>query len=396
MSDHRWRVLLVEDDEEDYLLTREMLSVSREFTYKLEWTPDYNQARDKILTNSYDAILMDYALGIHSGLDLIRDVTEQGCKSPIILLTGRGNIDIDLQAMEVGATDYLLKDEATPSLLERAIRYAILNKQNEEALLNAKAELETRVEERTRELIAQNATLEAEINERMRVEAELAEMQRRLIDRNEVERLELARDIHDGPMQDLYGLIFQIDALTVDFTGGQDEVAAQTIKERLLQVIQSLRVMSRELRPPALAPYGLEKAIRSHAENIRQVHPDLQINLDLDEDGLALPEHVRLALFRIYQVAITNVIRHSKATKVEIYLTLDPIYIRMVVGDNGCGFEVPLRWIEFARQGHLGLVGAVERAEAVGGHLEVESASNGGTQIRVIVPRNGRMPATAG
>lgn len=387
MIDRQWRILLVEDDEEDYLLAKDMLAQARGKKYLLEWESTYETARTAILSRPFDAILMDYALGAQTGLDLMREVTAQGCKAPIILLTGRGNYDLDMQAMQTGVADYLSKSEATPNSLERTIRYAILQKQTEEMLLAAKQELEERVQERTRELTNKNLALEAEISERERIENELAELRGRLIDRNEADRRELARDLHDGPMQDLYALVFQMDSLPTDFENNQGAETTVLMKERLLQVIQTLRAMSRDLRPPALAPYGLEKAIRSHVETVQQAHPELKIDLNLESDRQALPEAVRMSLYRIYQTAIANVVRHARAKRVRVSLMLEPEHARMEIQDDGCGFAMPLRWIELARGGHMGLVGAVERAEAAGGKLDIQSAPEKGTLIRVTVPR---------
>ena len=212
-------------------------------------------------------------------------------------------------------------------------------------------------------------------------ENELAEVQRRLLDRVEAERRELAREIHDGPMQELYGIIFAIDALM------QSDNPAEEIKERLLSVVQSLRTISRDLRPPALTPYGLQKAIQSHLDTLQQSHPELKIVSELMPDGQLLPERVRLALYRIYQVAITNVVRHSQATQVRVALQITRDEVILEIQDNGCGFNVPERWIELARQGHLGLVGAQERAEAIGGSLQVTSEEGQGTLLRVVAPR---------
>jgi signal transduction histidine kinase len=387
MAERRLKILLIEDDEEDYMLTREMLAEVRGSRYQLDWASSYVEGRQKIITNAYDAILMDYELGPHTGLELTREAGELGCKAPIILLTGRGNYDIDVEAMHVGVTDYLSKSEASSSLLERSIRYAISQKLTEEALRRAKEELETRVHERTQELSTKNIALIEEVNERLRIEAELAEVQRRLIDRTEAEQRELARELHDGPMQELYGLTFQLEVLSSEFAAGKGEQTVNMMREKLLQVIDSLRTISRELRPPALAPYGLEKALRSHADILSQSNPDLNLGLKLQADHQKLPESVRLALFRIYQVAITNVIRHSQATQAEIRLSLDKSTVTMEIEDNGCGFVVPHRWIELARRGHLGLVGAAERAEAAGGHLDVQSEPGMGTVIRVEIPR---------
>ena len=153
-------------------------------------------------------------------------------------------------------------------------------------------------------------------------------------------------------------------------------------------VIQSLRTIAGELRPPALAPYGLEKAIRSHSQDFQEVHPDLKVRINLMPDGQQLSEPVRLALFRIYQTAMTNILRHAQATELDIRLSLDDRDVTLEIEDNGVGFHVPSRLIELARQGHLGLVSATERAEAVGGKLKVFSEPGQGTKLRVTVPLN--------
>jgi signal transduction histidine kinase len=388
-----WCILLVEDDEEDYLLTHNYLEDMRGHAIQLDWVTTYADGMEKIGGSNYDVALIDYNLGDQNGLELTREARQRGYTLPIILLTGYGNYEIDLLAMKAGATDYLSKNEATPLLLERAIRYAIEHKQHEEALIdanrqlgNAKSELETRVHERTIELLRKNENLEAEIIRRQVVEAELAELQRRLIDSTEAERLTLAQDLHDGPMQDLYGISFQMDAIRNGITAEERERHLQSAQAELLNVIQTLRATAGELRPPTLAAFGLEKAIRSHAENAKRSKPDLQIELHLMPDRQALPDRVRLALFRIYQIALANVIRHAGASRVDIYLILDQDQVVLEIKDNGRGFVVPERLIQLARLGHLGLVGASERAEAVGGKMEMISAPGKGTLIRVEVP----------
>lgn len=395
MQSQRWSILLVDDDQDDFILTQEKFNQpDGRSQYHLDWASNYEDGLTKILSGKYDAILMDYSLGEKTGLDLTREITRQGCRTPVILLTGRGNYAVDLAAMQVGVTEYLAKSDATYLVLDRAIRYAILQKQTEEDLRRAKEELETRVKERTSLLTVQNEALAAEIQERMRVQRELNEVQRQLIDRDEAERLEIARDIHDGPMQELYGLVFQLDTFRSDIETGKGDEVIEEVKAKLLQVIQSLRHLSRDLRPPALAPYGLEKAIRSHAENFQQVHGELQIELELEKDGRRLPESIRLALYRIYQTMINNVARHAQATRVTVQLRLETEQAVLEIKDDGRGFVVPRRWYEFARQGHLGLVGAAERAEVLGGKLEVKSALGEGTQVRVTVPRNEVTKAT--
>jgi signal transduction histidine kinase len=388
-----WFILLIEDDEEDYFLTKSYLKDMRGHSIELDWVSSYNEGLEHIASQAYDIVLVDYNLGDHNGLDLTREARQRGYMLPIILLTGHGNYEIDLLAMKAGATDYLSKGETTPLLLERAIRYAIEHKQHEEALVeanrqlaNAKSSLETRVHERTIELLRKNENLEAEIMRRKGVEAELAELQRRLIDSTEAERLTLAQDLHDGPMQDLYGIAFQMDAMRNGFDEDERLQQLSSVQTDIQNVIQSLRVTAGELRPPTLTAFGLEKAIWSHAEHARRTQPALNMKLNLMPDGKKLDDRVRLALFRIYQVALANVFRHAAATQVEICLLLEKDLVILEIKDDGRGFEVPGRLIHLARQGHLGLVGAAERAEAVGGKMEIISKPGAGTIIRVEVP----------
>ena len=128
------RILLVDDDEDDYLLTRELLSEGSDNRFELEWLSTYESAKEAIGVRSYDLLLVDYRLGEKSGLDLLRDAISSGCKSPIILLTGQGDHDVDSQAMSLGAADYLVKGQITPALLERSLRHAIERSQATEAL----------------------------------------------------------------------------------------------------------------------------------------------------------------------------------------------------------------------------------------------------------------------
>lgn len=257
-------------------------------------------------------------------------------------------------------------------------------------LVAANDKLEERVRERTQELLGANQELINEIQERQSIQAELSEVKSRLIDNSEAERLALAQELHDGPMQDLYGLAYRLEMLRDDLPEEEKATLLGSVKVTLEEVIGALRVTASELRPPALDSFGLEKAIRSHIEKFSRSQPELEIHLDVEKDGQTLPERTRLALYRIYQVALTNVIRHARASRVDIRLHLSNHSVVLEVQDNGCGFALPERWVELARSDHLGLVGALERAEAAGGTLEVESGPGEGTLLRVTLPRDGQ------
>jgi PAS domain S-box-containing protein len=119
------KVLLIEDDEDDVLLVREYLAESGNFTFELEWEPKPEQARLKMVLGSHDVFLIDYRLGSETGLDLIKFAQQKGVITPSILLTGQGDLKVDLDATRFGAADYLVKTELNGPILERSIRYAL-------------------------------------------------------------------------------------------------------------------------------------------------------------------------------------------------------------------------------------------------------------------------------
>jgi PAS domain S-box-containing protein len=128
-------ILIIEDDEGDYLITEALLDRAQTIEYTLDWASTYEEGRDAILTDRYDACLVDYRLGAKSGLDLLDEVNAHGgIRAPIILLTGQGDLEVDLHAMEAGAADYLSKDQIDAPLLERSIRYAVERKEAEQRI----------------------------------------------------------------------------------------------------------------------------------------------------------------------------------------------------------------------------------------------------------------------
>lgn len=212
---------------------------------------------------------------------------------------------------------------------------------------------------------------------------EVIEAKRRLAEGREQERLHLARELHDGPVQDLYSANLQLrlasQALQADGT-------LTPVEATLGRVGGALRAICGDLRPPALSPFGLAAALRSHVEALRSAHPDLHFDLALAPDGQRLPEDVRLALFRIAQEALSNAARHARARAVRVVFTMDAGEAVLEITDDGRGFRPPARPIEGARDGRFGLLGMAERAEAHGGHLTVRSAPGAGTTARAVVP----------
>jgi diguanylate cyclase (GGDEF)-like protein/PAS domain S-box-containing protein len=119
------RILLVDDDEDDYLITSDMLARQHPMRCSVQWCPDYRAALTAIREQRHDVYLIDYQLGEHTGLELVREGFAARPAAPVIMLTGHAAYEIDLEATALGVTDYLVKQDLDPSSLERSIRYAI-------------------------------------------------------------------------------------------------------------------------------------------------------------------------------------------------------------------------------------------------------------------------------
>lgn len=167
------RILLIEDDEDDYVLVRDLLSEAPLTDFELDWVKTFDAGLEEVCRLQHDAYLLDYLLGAHTGLELLSRAHDRGCDAPVILLTGKAGPGIDLEAMAAGAADYLVKDEVNANALERSIRYAIERKRNEQELKNYRDRLEELVQHRTSELLRANRNLTKEIQERERAEQAL-------------------------------------------------------------------------------------------------------------------------------------------------------------------------------------------------------------------------------
>lgn len=119
------RVLLIDDDRAQFRLTAAHLKHFTQATYELDWADSYETGLQKLSTGDYVACLLDYQLGPRDGLQLIREATHAGVHTPIVFLTAETSTQIDIEAMNAGALDYLVKGDITPHVLERSLRYAV-------------------------------------------------------------------------------------------------------------------------------------------------------------------------------------------------------------------------------------------------------------------------------
>src|SRR4029078_8469698 len=119
------RILIIDDDEDDFFITSEYLKLIQEYQLQIDWCYRFNDAVMHLQNRAYDMYFVDYRLGAKTGLDFLKEAVRLGCEEPIVLLTGKGNKDVDIEAMQMGATDYLIKTELTTDKLERCIRYSL-------------------------------------------------------------------------------------------------------------------------------------------------------------------------------------------------------------------------------------------------------------------------------
>lgn len=221
------------------------------------------------------------------------------------------------------------------------------------------------------------------------------ELQQRLLEQREQERQSIARDLHDGPVQELtaaYYMLAEIKSSSKDETQDQN---LQMVEEIVKNQISELRAYAGELRPPTLSQLGLGKTIRSYLDTFRKKHPGIPVRFEEMQEGDLIPKYMRLAMFRIVQESLANIIKHARATAISVCLTKTQEQAVLEIEDDGVGFEVPEDFLNLARQGHLGLVGMRERVEVIGGQIEIKSTIGTGTTIKVTVPLDQSLPILA-
>lgn len=119
------KILIIDDDEDDFFITSEYMRQIDEYQLSIDWCYRFADAVEKLKSRSYDMYFVDYRLGAKTGLDFLKEAVRLGVEEPIVLLTGKGNKEVDIEAMQMGATDYLIKTELNTDKLGRCIRYAM-------------------------------------------------------------------------------------------------------------------------------------------------------------------------------------------------------------------------------------------------------------------------------
>lgn len=199
----------------------------------------------------------------------------------------------------------------------------------------------------------------------------------------EVERARIARELHDDTTQSLIAI-----AQSLEIANGfldPDSPASAMLKSTRVQAVQTvdnLRRLIANLRPPILAELGLVPALQVLAEST----PTAVVKIEAEGAVRRLNEAKELVLFRSVQEALWNALRHGQAQRITVQITFQPEHTRLVIQDDGSGFEPPLALDDFAATGHYGLVGISERIQHLDGTLTILSQPHRGTRIEISIP----------
>jgi signal transduction histidine kinase len=367
MMEKQLRVLIIEDSESDaYLLLR--------YLKKYGYEPDYELAgtREAVLralkAKKWDMVVTDYILPQFSGLDTLALLQENHLDTPCIIISGKITEETAVAAMRAGAKDYVMKDNLgrLGPAIERELDEAVIRGERTKA--------EMLVKEQTTEL--------ARVNEQLKLYT------KEIIRAQEVERKRVAIELHDDTAQNLALLTLEIDKIleSDDLLPEKTRMRMKILRDDVNRTQQDVRRYSHELRPGVLDYLGLEAALEGLAEDINSKENSLEVHLEIKGKERRLPDEIELTLFRIAQESLNNCQKHSHAAQASINLHYYPDRIKLMISDNGDGFDVKKDAQAAIKRRRLGLIGMRERAELVGGKLVIRSILGKGSAISIDVP----------
>lgn len=320
------RVLLVDDDKDDYVLTREMFASIPGKRFHLDWVSTYEDALKAIAECGHDAYLIDYRLGARTGIELIKEGQARGCGGPMLLLTGQGQSQTDLEALHAGADDYLEKGRLDGRLLERAILYALRQHQYE-------AELERKVRARTEELAAANEALRDTDRRKDEFLALLAHELRNPLApmRNALEIMSLAAD----------------DPVVIERARAMLDRQVNQMVRLIEDLLDVSRITTGKLRVH-LERQPLDEVIETALEMSRPLLEKAKLTLTTDiTAGLVELKADRVRLAQVFSNLLNNAAKYTEAGgRVGLRASRDGEWVSVVVTDTGVGIPADVMpWV---------------------------------------------------
>lgn len=360
------RLLLVEDDEIDRETVRRLLGDG----YVVTDVATGKAALSQISSAPPDTVLLDFRLPDMEGIDLIPYCVQSFI--PVILLTGEDSPEVIVQAMQVGAQDYLVKGHIGRNALASAIDNAIEKVALRRDLVHQQAQL------------AQQALALERSNRQVRALASaltLAEQR---------ERRRISQILHDHVQQMLYGIQMRTYLIGLD-TPEEDKIYIQehlTEMESLVEeAIQSTRTLTVELSPPVLQSEGLGAAFSWLANQMNRLY-DLRVDLQLAQDYQLTSEDLRVLIFQLVRELLFNVVKHAYTNEARVVMCLEGDRFVVRVEDSGVGFDPkPLADVKTHESGGFGLYSIRERLALFGGEVTIFSQAGQGTQVALSLPQ---------
>jgi signal transduction histidine kinase len=248
------------------------------------------------------------------------------------------------------------------------------------------------VETGAAELRERGIALQSALSNLEKVESERKHLLDRTMRGVEEERTRIAAELHDGPIQRLTAVGYQLEEASMTRSAADPEYVNQLLSDAQRQLyaeISELRGLMATLRPPVLDELGLGLALADHLDTFER-RTGIMCFLDSDRETRLEPE-IETVLYRVAQEALINVAKHSRAYHVWVYLRTDDDRADMQIRDDGIGFD-PTAVSGLVGRGHFGLAGMRERVEMAGGRYRLLSSPGGGTAIRVRLPRRRMLP----
>ena len=391
ISNRVLRILLVDDDEDDFFMFRDLISEVKEQKFHVEWASSYDAGKTALSlpgrsfpapaepAEPYDICFLDYRLGSRTGLDFLRETIQEGSQSskvPIILLTGYGEHEVDLEAMRIGAADYLVKDQVNPVLLEKSIRYSIHRAQATQALLDREAQI--LMQDRLASVGLLASSLAHEIGTPLGV----------IRGRAEYLELQLRNDLTIKKNVDV--IISQIDRVSklirslLNLARGDTMKTSEKISLNVI-VDEVLELMAHELRKHSI-----------------EIKNELSQDLPIQVNAESGPLHQVLLNLLVNSVhAIDSVFKNSTIKRENghfIRISAQDLGNKWALSleDTGCGisekniknlFKPFFTTKEIGVGTGLGLATSYRIVESWGGSIQVKSVENEGTIFQILLPK---------
>lgn len=314
-----------------------------------------------------DAILADFVLPQFTALDALRILRQRGAEIPFILVTGSQSEQVAVECMKAGADDYVLKTslKRLPTALLNAIAKRKAERAQDEANRSLKAEIAAHL--RTEENL-------------QKAQERLETLSHRLLEAHEAERRSIARELHDEIGQALTAVKIVLQSVQQNKDPDAVKAFVQDGIEIVNRATDQVRTLALDLRPSILDDLGIVSALRWYIDRTSQ---RAGIKMQFVSPGVEgrFDNNLETTCFRVAQEALTNIIRHARAKKVEIRLERAGMDLTMTIRDDGVGFNPDQARERAIQGGSLGLLGMQERVALAGGTLEITSAPNEGTVL---------------